>query len=114
MYIRPDYHYTTTSHYTHCILEEKPVLRLQKKKLEPLRKWAESHFGVVLNTTDTMEPIKHASHEVAPLLQHIDGLDDFRMAVFDSLGTLCSSSIIPLALMEGRIDAQEVSVCVCV
>ncbi|MDR3439244.1 ATP12 family protein [Telmatospirillum sp.] len=92
-----------------CYRAETPrdlVLR-QEKVWQPLVDWVLVHFGVSLVVTRGVIPVTQPEGSLARLRQVIDAYDDWRLAALQSAVAATGSAVLGLALMEGRLTAEE-------
>ncbi len=79
----------------------------QDRVLNPLIDWAMDEYGIKLNTTYSFEPVDHPSASVEKLMNMLDDMDPWSLAVFDSLTKITKSYLIALATVKGRLNAQQ-------
>jgi chaperone required for assembly of F1-ATPase len=83
------------------------LIRLQKALWDPLLDWVYDHYGVTLKTTEGILPIAQPGETLAKLAEAVAAMDAWRLGAFQSATASSGSFVIGLALVEGRIDADE-------
>lgn len=83
------------------------LIRLQKALWEPLLDWMSDRFGATLKTTEGILPISQPRETLDTLARVVAAMDDWRLGAFQSAAASSGSFVIGLALVEGRIDADE-------
>jgi chaperone required for assembly of F1-ATPase len=83
------------------------LIRLQKALWDPLLSWLADHHGVVLRTTEGILPVSQHPEALDRLADVVAAMDDWRLGSFQSAAASSGSFVIGLALVEGRIDADE-------
>ncbi len=93
-----------------CYRAEMPeeLVVLQHEIWQPLLDWAEQTFGARLNVTGGVLPIEQSGAALAALEKAIDEFSDLEFTALSSLGALCGSLVLPLALAHRRIDAEQI------
>ena len=74
---------------------------------DPLLKWAEDRFGVVLKVTEGVLPVTQPPETMGPLKASIASYGAIRLSALNSAVAACGSLIVGLALAEGRVSAEE-------
>lgn len=80
----------------------------EAKAWQPLLDWADETFGAPLNVTNGILPIEQPALSLVALQGAIEELDPMALAVLGSVVPLSGSLILGLALVQGRLDAEEV------
>jgi chaperone required for assembly of F1-ATPase len=83
------------------------LIRLQKALWDPLLDWVYDRHGVTLKTTEGILPIAQPGETLAKLAEAVAAMDAWRLGAFQSAAASSGSFVIGLALVEGRIDADE-------
>ena len=83
------------------------LIRLQKALWDPLLDWVYDRYGVTLKTTEGILPIAQPGETLAKLAEAVAAMDAWRLGAFQSAAASSGSFVIGLALVEGRIDADE-------
>jgi chaperone required for assembly of F1-ATPase len=83
------------------------LIRLQKALWDPLVDWVYDRHGVTLKTTEGILPIAQPGETLARLSEVVAAMDAWRLGAFQSAAASSGSFVIGLALVEGRIDADE-------
>ncbi len=92
-----------------CYRAEHPTALVQRQaeKWDPLLKWAERRFDIGFLVTGGVAPVS----QPAALLERIGAafaaMPPFPLAAMSPLVSLSGSAVIPLAMAEGAIDANE-------
>jgi chaperone required for assembly of F1-ATPase len=87
--------------------EPAELLALQKALWDPLLDWLRDRHGVTLLTTAGVLPITQAREAIAALAGVVAGMDTWRLGAFQAAAASAGSFVIALALVEGRIDADQ-------
>ncbi len=83
------------------------LIRLQKALWDPLLDWVADRYGARLLTTDGVLPIAQPRDTIENLTALVAAMDDWRLCVLHSAAASSGSFVIGLALVAGRIDADE-------
>jgi len=83
------------------------LVRLQKALWDPLLEWVRERYGVTLKTTEGILPIAQAREALETLAEIVAAMDAWRLGAFQSAAASSGSVVIGLALVDGRIDADE-------
>jgi chaperone required for assembly of F1-ATPase len=83
------------------------LIRLQKALWDPLLDWMYDRCGVTLKTTEGILPIAQPGETLAKLAEVVAAMDAWRLGAFQSAAASSGSFVIGLALVKGRIDADE-------
>ncbi|TXT12960.1 hypothetical protein VHUM_01361 [Vanrija humicola] len=94
---------------TICYPDEAPdaLVRLQKEHWDPLFKWLKDKYGVTLNLAEGFSPANQDPATVEKLRSVIEGFDIWELAAFERAVYATKSFVIALALVTGRISANE-------
>ncbi len=87
--------------------EPTELLALQKALWDPLLAWLHDRYGVTLLTTSGVLPITQPREAVDTLAAIVAGMDIWRLGAFQAAAASAGSFVIALALVEGRIDADQ-------
>ena len=79
----------------------------QESVWQPLVDWVSVGLGAELVVTSGVVPIAQPEASLAALRRIIEAYDDFRLAALQSAVAAMGSLILGVALVEGRIDADE-------
>jgi chaperone required for assembly of F1-ATPase len=79
------------------------LIALQKALWDPLIEWVEDTLGATLLTVSGVLPIAQPAQSLAIFA----AMDDWRLGAFQSAVASSGSFVIGLALVEGRIDADQ-------
>lgn len=82
------------------------IVRLQNKFYNPILLWMEEKFGDRLRLTEWVASRDQPFDLIMDVLDHVAMMDDWRFAIMDTLATQMSSVMLPLAVVEGKIDLQ--------
>ena len=83
------------------------LVRLQRVHWEPLLAWLAEDHGIRLAVTVGIAPISQPPEAIAALGAVLHAMDDWRLGAFQAATATCGSFVIGLALIEGRIDADQ-------
>jgi chaperone required for assembly of F1-ATPase len=87
--------------------EPPELLALQKALWDPLLDWLHDRHGVTLLATAGVLPITQPREAIAALAGVVAGMDTWRLGAFQAAAASAGSLVIALALVEGRIDADQ-------
>jgi len=87
--------------------EPAELLALQEALWDPLLAWLRDRHGVRLLTTAGILPITQPRAAIATLAGVVAGMDIWRLGAFQAAAAPSTSFVIALALVEGRIDADQ-------
>ncbi len=92
-----------------CYRAERPVelIARQTSEWDPLLDWAEERYGARLVTVQGVMPIAQDAAALERLSAPVHAMDPFALAAFHDLVALSGSLVLALAVIEGRIEAQE-------
>ncbi len=74
---------------------------------DPLLDWLRDRHGVTLLTIAGVLPITQPREAIAALAGVVAGMDTWRLGAFQAAAASAGSLVIALALVEGRIDADQ-------
>lgn len=83
------------------------LIALQKALWDPLIAWIDDTLGATLLSTTGVLPIAQPAESLAIFAQVVSQMDDWRLGAFQSAVASSGSFVIGLALVEGRIDADQ-------
>ena len=79
----------------------------QAARWDPLLAWARSDLNMPLVATEGMMPVAQQADTLARAQAALAGLDAFRLAAMHTMTTLMGSVVLALAVLKGRLTAQE-------
>lgn len=74
---------------------------------DPLLDWAKDRYGAPLVATEGLMPVAQDEQALARLRARIGELDPYELTAFHDLVTLPGSLVLGLAVLDGRLTAQE-------
>ena len=74
---------------------------------QPLLDWVAEKYGAELRVTSTIIPVSQCDKSLKALRQEVASHDDFALSGLHSLTATTGSIVIALAVVEGRIGAEE-------
>jgi chaperone required for assembly of F1-ATPase len=83
------------------------LIRLQKALWNPLLDWMADRYGARLLTIEGVLPTTQPREAIETLTSLVAAMDDWRLCALHSAAASSGSFVIGLALVEGRIDADE-------
>jgi len=83
------------------------LIALEKALWDPLLDWVNDSLGATLLTTTGILPIAQPAETLAIFARAVSAMDDWRLGAFQSAVASSGSFVIGLALVEGRIDADQ-------
>ncbi|KAI0279800.1 ATP12-domain-containing protein [Russula aff. rugulosa BPL654] len=94
---------------TICFHQEhpEPLVRLQKDHWDPLLTWARDTFDIELLTSDSLLLNAQPEATKRKLDKVLQGFDPWQMAAMERVTFTTKSFIIALALVHGRINAEQ-------
>ncbi|SDD61005.1 Chaperone required for the assembly of the F1-ATPase [Paracoccus isoporae] len=87
--------------------EPEALIARQEEGWDPLLDWAADRLGARLAVTQGVMPVAQDTAALARLRARIGGLDAFRLTALHDLVTLPGSLILGLAVLEGRLSADD-------
>jgi chaperone required for assembly of F1-ATPase len=92
-----------------CYRAAEPVELAERQRLgwQPWLDWLAEAYGARLVVTTSMLPVSQPEPAVARLRATIEQLDDWRLVGLHAATTALGSLVLGLALLDGRIDAEE-------
>ena len=88
--------------------EEPPSLaRRQEEAWQPLIAWAAERYDVALNVTTGIVAVEQPAHALATVRRVLEACDLFAVTALAGATGSSGSLVIALALMEGRLSADE-------
>jgi len=92
-----------------CYRAEDPpaLIARQAEVWQPLLDWAMLRYDAPLNVTAGILPVNQPPESLKALTTAVSDYDDLRLAALHLATGACGSLIVALALVEGRIDADE-------
>ena len=80
---------------------------LQQAVWQPLIDWAVERYGAPLATTTGIVPARQPAASLAAFTEAVAEHDDFSLTALHAATATCGSLVIALALLEGRLDADQ-------
>ena len=92
-----------------CYRAEHPaeLVRRQAAHWSPLVDWAAATFGAELRVTESILHVAQDEAALVALRDAVASADDFQLAALHNAVTLTGSAVIGLALLKGRLDAEQ-------
>jgi chaperone required for assembly of F1-ATPase len=92
-----------------CYRAERPdaLVQRQHERWDPLLIWVTDHFGARLHTTAGVMPVRQAEDCITRLGEAIAALDAYALAAGHVITTLTGSAVLALALLHGRLSAEQ-------
>jgi len=92
-----------------CYRAELPpaLIARQETAWQPLLDWAAGRYDAALRATSGIVPAVQSAAALKAFAAAVAAQDDFRLTALHALTASCGSLIIALALLEGRLDADE-------
>jgi chaperone required for assembly of F1-ATPase len=92
-----------------CYRADQPaaLVRLQSAAWDPLVEWLAADYGVRLNTVSGIVPVAQPAETLDALRRAMEEMDDWRLCAFQSAASSSGSFVIALALLDGRLDAED-------
>jgi chaperone required for assembly of F1-ATPase len=92
-----------------CYRADQPaeLVRLQSAVWDPLLAWLADAYGAKLEVVTGILPIPQPPDALERLSAALSAMDNWRLCAFQAATSSCGSFVIALALLDGRIDAEE-------
>jgi chaperone required for assembly of F1-ATPase len=92
-----------------CYRAEAPpeLVARQSETWDPLLGWFAGRYGVQLRTGAGVSPIRQEEDALDRLRTALGGLNVFVLTALHAAATLCGSLVLVLAILEGRMGAEE-------
>lgn len=92
-----------------CYRAEGPadLVARQAAAWDPLLSWAAERFGVRLRVVTGITPVRQEEASLAAFRASLAGKDAFALTALHGAVPLCGSLVLGLALLEGRLAAEE-------
>lgn len=84
-----------------------PLIDRQAAAWDPLVDWAATHLHSPLVLTHGVMPVAQPGASLARLTGHVAGLSDFGLAGLHDLVAISGSLVLALAVIEGRLTAEQ-------
>ncbi len=85
-----------------------PALAARQQAVwQPLIDWAALRYDAALAVTTGIVPTRQLAATLRAFAAIVAAQDDFRLTALQALTAGCGSLVIALALLEGRLDAEE-------
>jgi chaperone required for assembly of F1-ATPase len=94
---------------TVCYRADEPVelVRRQRAAWDSLLDWLTARYDVTLTVSTGIVPVKQSAEALTGLALAMLAMDDWRLCAFQSAVASSGSYVIALALIEGRISAEQ-------
>lgn len=79
----------------------------EQARWQPLLDWVGERWGAPLTVTRGIVPVSQSAEASTALRAAIESLDDWELTALAAAVPACGSLVIGLALLDGRIDADE-------
>jgi chaperone required for assembly of F1-ATPase len=79
----------------------------QAETWQPLVDWARQRYDAALSVTSGVIPAGQSANALNAFAATVAALDDFRLTALHTLTGACGSLVIALALLEGRLGAEQ-------
>lgn len=92
-----------------CYRAEGPedLVALQSRGWDPLLDWARTDLGATLTATAGVMHVAQPTESLSALRQAVHALTPFQLAAFHDLVALSGSLVLALAVIRGRLTAEE-------
>ena len=92
-----------------CYRADQPpaLIARQSAIWQPLLDWAAGRYDAALAVTTGILPLPQSAGALRAFAAAVAAQDDFRLTALHALTTACGSLVIALAVLEGRIGADE-------
>lgn len=92
-----------------CYRAEQPAALAARQQAvwQPLIAWATARYDATLAVTAGIIPTRQSAAALKAFAAAVAALDDFRLTALHDLTATCGSLVIALALLEGRLDADQ-------
>lgn len=92
-----------------CYRADQPpaLIARQQAQWQPLLDWATARYDAALAVTTGIVPTRQSPVVLQAFAAAVAAQDDFRLTALHGLTTACGSLVIALAVLEGRIGADE-------
>ena len=92
-----------------CYRAESPadLIRRQELAWNPMLTWMNERFGAELRAASALSFIEQDPAALVALEMTLSQRDEFSLAALNAAAALCGSLVIPLALAERKLDAEE-------
>ncbi|MBP1806786.1 ATP12 family chaperone protein [Rubellimicrobium aerolatum] len=92
-----------------CYRAEAPerLVARQRAGWDPLLAWSAEALGADLCAVQGVMPVAQAEADLARLREPVEAMDAFELAAFHDLVSLSGSLVLALAVVEGRLSAEE-------
>jgi chaperone required for assembly of F1-ATPase len=105
--VRQTADYARTDLVCYRAADQPPLAARQEAVWQPLLDWAAWRYGAPLAVTHGVIPAPQPVASLEAYGAAVATRDDFTLTALHSATTSCGSLVIGLALVEGRLDAQE-------
>jgi chaperone required for assembly of F1-ATPase len=105
--VRQVAHYAGTDLVCYRVAHPPALAARQRAIWQPLIDWAVDRYGAPLATTTGIIPAHQPAASLAAFTGAVAGHDDFSLTALHAATAACGSLVIALALLEGRLDADE-------
>ena len=87
--------------------EPPSLVRRQEETWQPLIAWAAERYDIALNVTSAIVAVEQPAHTFATFRRVLEACDLFALTALAGATGIAGSLVIGLALMEGRLSANE-------
>jgi chaperone required for assembly of F1-ATPase len=105
--VRQVAHYAGTDLVCYRAAHPPALAALQQAVWQPLIDWAVERYGAPLVVTTGIVPARQPASSLAAFAEAVAEHDDFSLTALHTAATACGSLVIALALLEGRLDADQ-------
>ena len=105
--VRQVAHYAGTDLVCYRAAHPPALAALQQAVWQPLIDWAVDRYGAPLAVTTGVIPASQPAASLATFTEAVAEYDDFSLTALHAATAACGSLVIALALLEGRLDADE-------
>jgi chaperone required for assembly of F1-ATPase len=100
-------HYAGTDLVCYRAAHPPALAALQQAVWQPLIDWAALRYGAPLVVTIGIVPARQPTASLAAFTEAVAERDDFSLTALHAATAACGSLVIALALLEGRLDADQ-------
>lgn len=87
------------------------MAKRQQDAWDPWLRWFGEKFGTALETTTDLKALSQPAAAREALLDYVEGLDDDRFTVLQTVTPLCGSIVLAAAFVEGALNPQQAFDC---
>ena len=100
-------HYAGTDLVCYRAAHPPALAALQQAVWQPLVDWAAARYGAPLVVTTGIVPARQPTASLAAFTEAVAEHGDFSLTALHAATAACGSLVIALALLEGRLDADQ-------